>query len=308
MNSRFSYTLLGLFVIGLGAALVAGILWLSTGGLIRPDYQRYLVYTQESVTGLSVDSRVTYKGVDVGQVAEMAISRNRPDVVRLVLEIREDTPISEDTVARLEMQGLTGLSTINLSGSSADSPPLEKAPGEPYPVIPSKPSLYGQLDDVVNTLVETISETAERINRLLSDDNRRRFENTLAHMERISGEYAERSERLGQAVEDLAGALGNVRTASAEVPELIERFQATATAVEKMAREIERAGSTVRQQAASSGDMLERFEASTLPATRATLEALRAAAGNLRRMSEELQRDPSVLLYGSPPRRPGPGE
>lgn len=308
MNSRFSYTLLGLFVIALGAALVGGVLWLSTGGLIRPDYNRYLVYTQESVTGLSVDSRVTYKGVDVGQVAEMAISPEHPEVVRLVLEIREDTPIREDTVARLQMQGLTGLSTINLSGSSADSLPLKPTPGESYPVIPSERSLYGQLDQMARTLVGTISETADRINRLLSEENRRRFENTLAHMERISGEFAERSDRLGQAVEDLAATLGSIRAASGEVPELVERFQATAAAVEAMSREIERAGATVRQQAASGGDMLERFEDVTLPATRATLEALHAAAGNLRRMSEELQRDPSVLIYGAPPQRRGPGE
>jgi len=35
---------------------------------------------------------------------------------------------------------------------------------------------------------------------------------------------------------------------------------------------------------------------------------LRLAAENLRRMSEALVENPSVLIYGSPEPRPGPGE
>jgi hypothetical protein len=35
---------------------------------------------------------------------------------------------------------------------------------------------------------------------------------------------------------------------------------------------------------------------------------LRLASENLRRMSEALAEDPSVLLYGKPEPKPGPGE
>ena len=75
-----------------------------------------------------------------------------------------------------------------------------------------------------------------------------------------------------------------------------------------MSREIERTGATVREQVVAGGKTLARFESGALPDTRATIETLREAADNLRRMSEKLERDPSVLMYGSPPPRPGPGE
>jgi phospholipid/cholesterol/gamma-HCH transport system substrate-binding protein len=308
LNSKFSYMLLGLFVLGLGAALIASILWLSTGGLTRPDYDYYLVYTQESVTGLSVDSRVTYKGVEVGKVADISLSPRHPEVVRLLLKIRKGTPIKTDTVAMLQMQGLTGLSTIDLSGGSAKSPLLEAAPGQPYPVIESEPSLFGRLEDVVKQLVGRVSLIADRLNEILSPENQRRLSGTLENMEKISGEVAGHSDELGKALEDLSATLKDVRTAGRGLPELIAQFRSTASTIEATAREIERAGTTVRKQAVAGGERLARLESSTLPDARATLDALREAADNLRRMSEKLQRDPSILMYGAPPPRRGPGE
>ena len=50
------------------------------------------------------------------------------------------------------------------------------------------------------------------------------------------------------------------------------------------------------------------FSGSTLPEIAAMVSELRLVSENLRRMSEALARDPSLLLYGAPEPRPGPGE
>ena len=126
MTGKTNYVLVGLFVLVLTLTLIAGVLWLGSGGPGRV-YDEYLVYMQESVSGLNRDNVVKYHGVNVGRVRAISLDPERAEEVRLLLEIDRGTPIREDTVATLETQGLTGLAFINLTGGSADSPPLKAA-------------------------------------------------------------------------------------------------------------------------------------------------------------------------------------
>ena len=57
MEPRVNYFLAGIFVLVLGAAMVAGLLWLSVGTSTR-DYDKYYVYMTESVAGLNTDAPV----------------------------------------------------------------------------------------------------------------------------------------------------------------------------------------------------------------------------------------------------------
>ena len=81
MDNRISYTAVGLFVIGLGAALVLAFVWLATHGEDK-TYLRYQVLTTESVSGLNRNASVTYRGVVVGRVASIGIDRDDPERVR----------------------------------------------------------------------------------------------------------------------------------------------------------------------------------------------------------------------------------
>lgn len=123
MEPKVNYTLVGLFLAVFGAALLAGILWLSRTDY-RGVYDRYYTYMDESVSGLSTDSSVRYNGVDIGRVKEIVLNADNPEQVRLALDLVRGTPIKEDTIAFLETQGLTGITTMNLRGGSAASSPL----------------------------------------------------------------------------------------------------------------------------------------------------------------------------------------
>ena len=98
MEPKVNYTLVGLFIASLGAAMLVGVLWLSQTDY-RGVYERYYSYMDESESGLSNDSYVKYHGVDVGRVKDIALSPETPGVVRLALDIQRGTPIKEDTVA-----------------------------------------------------------------------------------------------------------------------------------------------------------------------------------------------------------------
>ena len=307
MNGKTKYVLMGLFVVALTFTFIAGVLWLSAGTAGR-DYRAYLAYMQESVSGLSRDNAVKYQGVDVGRVREIGFDPARVGEVRLLLQIEAGTPIREDTVATLETQGLTGLAFINLTGGSAESPLLQARPGEAYPVIQSRHSTWGRLDRAVEELVSEMTDVSRLFKVLLREENQEKFTRTLQYLEQLTGSLAGRSDSMATAVDDLAVAARHTREASTGLPQLVEQLQATANALEVMAEQVRATGVTVAQVVQARDRDLQQFTGESLPEAAVVINELRHAAGNLRRFSDQLQRDPSVLLRGSPPRPAGPGE
>ncbi len=314
MTGKMQYTAVGAFVLILGTAFIWGVLWISTGG--TPDrFDRYLIYMTESVSGLNVDSALKYRGLDVGKVEQMAIDLESPERIRIVLQIREDIPVTEDTRATIEYQGLTGLANINLSGGTATSAPLGKQAGEEYPVIQTSPSLLARLDSTTSDLLANLIQTSTRINALLDDDNRANLARTLENIATLSENIAQQSGQLDDVVSRLGDTLDNTRDASAGLLQLLAEFSQSAKAVTRLADQyrsigenVASASEAVRDTARSTGDDIDRFSAAALPEFTRMAEELRRASENLRRMSETLARDPSMLFYGAEPPTPGPGE
>ncbi|MEO8102948.1 MAG: MCE family protein, partial [Betaproteobacteria bacterium] len=60
--------MVGAFVLILGAALIAGVLWLASGGAFQKKYDLFLAVEEESVSGLNLNAPVKYNGVEVGKV------------------------------------------------------------------------------------------------------------------------------------------------------------------------------------------------------------------------------------------------
>ncbi|RMG32987.1 MAG: MCE family protein [Gammaproteobacteria bacterium] len=307
MNPRTSYVLVGLFVLGLGTAAIGAILWLGSSGAGR-HYNTYVVRTTESVAGLSRDGVVKYRGVDVGRIRDIRLDPDNPEWVRLTLEIEEGTPIKTDTVATLQVRGLTGLAYVNLTGGSRDAAPLPARDQEPYTEIPSRPSVWGRLDRNIGSLLDNLVDASSKLRDWLSEDNRQLLIRTLAHLEKVVGAVASRTDRIQSAVDAAATTLDNTRRASEELPALFTQLNASARSLERMADELARTGSSLRKAVEARNRDLARFSTTTLPEASAMVSELREAATNLRRLSERLQRNPAVLLRGSPPPPPGPGE
>ncbi|MDZ7644398.1 MAG: MlaD family protein [Woeseiaceae bacterium] len=314
MTGKASYTLIGAFVLILSGVFVWGILWISAGGPPQ-RLDTYLIYMTESVSGLNVDSPIKYRGVDVGQVRALGIDAKNPERVRVLIQVRQDVPITVDTVATLEYQGITGLANINLSGTSADSPPLKDVAGEDYPIIPTEPSLFARLDATMSDLMANLMQTSASINATLDAGNRDRIATTLENVAVLSENLARQSGQFDAMMARLRETLDNTSAATAEFPRLARDFSDSAAAITAMADELRTVGETVgaageelRRTIATTGDGLSRFTGDTLPEVAGLVEQLRLASENLRQMSESLANDPSVLLYGSAEPPPGPGE
>lgn len=307
MESKVSYVLVGAFVLLLSAVLIAGVLWL-TAGAPRETFETYAVYPSESVSGLSVGSTVYYKGVPVGRVTTVGLDPEDPQRVRLLLAIKPNTPVKTDTVAVLEVQGLTGVADINLTGGSRAAPRLVARANQPYPVINSVPSLWGRLDQVVSELSANIKEVGGRVNDLLDANNRRLIGETLADLHKLTSVLAARSPELTAALSDLAATLHEARQVGTKLPAAIDQVQRSAAGIERMADEATKTAAALRKVTLTSGAVVQRIENDTLPQATALMTELQRAAEELKNTLAELRRDPNALIYGAPRRPPGPGE
>jgi len=298
MKEKLSFTMAGMFVLVLSFILIAGVLWLGAGGP-KPDHKRYVTYMTESVYGLSKDSAVTYRGVDVGRVRKIELDPDNTERVRLLLEIRADTPIREDTIASLETQVLTGLAHVYLEGGEGTAPVLQAKPGEEYPVIASRTSKRAVWEKSISKTLASLSDISDRINRMLDDGY---LEDVLEELRVTLKNSREVSDRLRKILEQAD------RDMMARLPSLVEQIEVSAVSVKQMADQIANTSRALEEVVSTSGGDVKQFSAQALPEASALVVELHQAAENLRRFSEELERHPEILLRGAPKRQPGPGE
>jgi phospholipid/cholesterol/gamma-HCH transport system substrate-binding protein len=309
-----NYALVGLFVVLLGSAFGATVVWLSATRVDKV-YDTYVAYFSESVSGLNVKAPVKYRGVDVGRVNEIALDRDDPERVRLILDIERGAPIKVDTVAVLATQGITGLAYVDLTGGSRGAAPLTAESGRLLPEIQTAPSFLMRIDTAVSGLLaqlaqatSDLSSVAERFGALLARDNMDAVSGILRNLEVVSGVLAQRTNELGGAIGDGRVALGNLAQASAGVPELVNRLNRGATALEQTVVAMGRTSSGVDQVLGETRRELARASGETMTQLSALLIELQQLTRTLQRLGSDLERDPQSLLFGRGRRAPGPGE
>jgi phospholipid/cholesterol/gamma-HCH transport system substrate-binding protein len=280
METKVSYSIVGAFVLCLGAVLIAGVLWLTSGGAWQKDYDRFLAIENESVAGLNLNAPVKYNGVDVGKVHRIDLDHANPQRVILSFDIERGTPMKEDTIAILKTQGITGITYVELSGGAVGSPPLRTVAPNRYPVIQTRPSLSARLENILTSVLGKLDSTSNNINSVLSDENKAAFKDILR----------------------------NSAQATAKIGPLIDRVGRSADAVGKMGNDLSNAGASAAKAADGLGAGVKRLGTDTLPELEHLLGELGTLSTSLRRLSEQTTRDPSGLLFGHKPVPNGPGE
>ncbi|HTF33678.1 MAG TPA: MlaD family protein [Myxococcota bacterium] len=308
METKVNYAIVGAFVLTLSVAIVAGVLWISSGRTARKDYDTYLAYFTESVSGLNVEAPVKYRGVQVGSVREIALDQEDPQRVRLVLAIERGAPIKRDTIAILSVQGLTGIAFLDLEGGSKESPLLTPKEEEPYPVISTGPSLLRRLDTRASALVADLSQTAQSINQLIDQDTRDALQRTIRDLDSVTHVVAGRSKEIDSTLVAAARTMENSARASADLTQLVKQVAQSAAAVERAADKTARASEAVRATASGASGSVETLRADTLPELQRLLADARVVLSSLGRVAQDLERNPNALVVGRESPAPGPGE
>lgn len=314
MEERVNYALVGLFVVGLSTVFVAAVTWLATAG-DEKAYDAYVAYTAESVSGLSPKAPVKYRGVDVGRVRDIALDRDNPERVRLLLEIERGTPIKVDTVAVLATQGVTGLAFVDLTGGSREAARLAALPGQGYPEIETGPSLLMRIDTAATTMLTQLGQVArdlsiatDRMTALLDPETVASAGGTLRNLERVTRVLAERVGDLGDGIRDGRVVLGNWAKASQDLPVLVGSLKDGAASLQEALGSVNRAASGVDRMVGDTRKDLVRASTDTLAQLEALLVELQQLTRTFQRLGADIERDPNLLLFGRRGREKGPGE
>lgn len=300
MEEKTNYTIIGIIVIAMTTGLLAAIIWLSIG-LHQKSYKTYTVYLHEAASGLNKDAAVRFNGVQVGFVKNIKLYKNDPRQVEISLNIEDTTPITTSTAATLISQGITGVTYIGLSAGSSDLKPLQKMPGEPYPVIPARPSLFNQLDSLLKEVSQSIDNFTEEAQHIFNKENAKYVHGILANAEKFTGALANNSENLDKLMQ-------NISKSSNNFPQIVKELQSSISKFKTMADSLSKAGLSVTSTMSSGKTTLDKMSLETLAPATLLLRRLNTIAANFEKISSEMRQNPSVIIRGTKPPKAGPGE
>ncbi|MBK7280593.1 MlaD family protein [Candidatus Aalborgicola defluviihabitans] len=308
MEDKLNPAIVGAFVLVLGAALIAGVLWLAAGMGGQKSYFSYRSVLAESVAGLNVDAPVKYLGVDVGKVRSIAIDPQNSRQVMLGFLIERGTPVKQDSEAVLKAQGLTGIVYVELSGGSPGSPALLPTREEPVPLIPSKPSLSTRLENVLGTVLAGLDQMSGNLSAVFDADNRLALKTILSDTASLTTVLAQQKEAIRAGVADAARTAHLTAQASAQLDPLLKRITAASVALENTAQTVDQVGKQWGTTADAATGGLQQIRSETLPELSRLVAELNQLSSSLRQLTEQTKRTPSSLLLGGPTRPAGPGE
>lgn len=300
MDRDANYVAVGAFVLLLLALATGFVLWYSETG-DRRNVERYEIYFDGSVFGLSEGGSVRYLGVAVGRVARIGLDPRDPSRVRVVADIYEDTPIDPDTVARLALQGVTGLLFVDLKPADPEKPRGRPVPSLMYPVIPSERSDFDVFVSSLPDVVAKAGEALKRVNAVLSDSNIEAVTTALANVRAASAELPATVADTRRLLASLEAAAGEIRGVAADMHGVTKmagpELQETIVRMRKTADNLAAASDRLDRFIAANEDNVGRFADQGLAEIEQLVRDLREAARSFDRMNRSLEEDPSRVLY-----------
>jgi phospholipid/cholesterol/gamma-HCH transport system substrate-binding protein len=196
MEYRARYVLIGGFAL---LCLFAGfgfVYWIkNTGGLGQRAI--YDLRFEQSVSGLGLGAGVLFNGIRVGTVTAVNLDPEHPKRVTATISVDPSTPVRADTKVGVSFQGLTGATTVSLTGGAPDAP---KPTGEN-----GKPPILVAGADAGRNLTESAQETLHRLDTIL-DQNAKPLNTAISGI----AEFADMLGKNSKRVENLLGGLENL--------------------------------------------------------------------------------------------------
>ena len=301
METRANYVIVGGFVLICIIGLFIAVLWVA-GSQYREEYAYYRTYFTGAVTGLGKGTVVRYNGIDIGHAYDVAIDDADPKRVIVTLQIDPKAKIHVDSVATLESQGLTGATYVEIEGGTAASPLLTAEPGQPYPVIPSKQSALQLLAQSGPELVQELKSGAERFGDLFNDQNRKAISETLEHLNATTAEIDSHADELGKTLMSLRTSTETLNRTLLSADRAINSADRTLTTVDHAAGSIQEASDTANATVQKVGHLADDADkvvnGQSISQFTLLMAQTRALVASVTRLSNDLQREPSRLLFG----------
>jgi paraquat-inducible protein B len=323
VSAKVHPKLVGAFVLGAVALLLAAVVLLSSGAWLQKK-RYFVVFFPGSVKGLETGADVTFRGVKIGQVKDVTAfyaGGASPIQIEVVLEFRRNVIELTDSLIKAwgsmsdeefgqEMikRGIRGSmeSASLLTGQRYID--FDFAPQKParflgvhrkYPELPTTPTAMEKIGEKVSQFLDKAADLP--LDQML-DDFRKALQSLREVLESPDIDGALRGAR--KSMEALEPALAEARVAVKDADDLVKR----------LGGQVDDTGKEVRVTAADARKTLERAETAMnqlaktlrgtdqtqLQATR-TLSELSETLVTIRSLVEYIQTHPEAIVIGKPP-------
>lgn len=297
MEPRAHHVLIGLFAVLLLSAALGFALWLSKSSSDK-EFNDYDVIFTEAVSGLSLGSAVQYSGIKVGDVVSLDLDPEDPRRVRAHIRVVANTPIKQDTRARLSITGITGTTLIQLYSGTPQSPLLKSQDDQRAEII-ADPSPLARLLANSEDLVISITRLLNRANQLFSEENVGRISRTLENIEQTSASVAAQRDELRQALQQMSSASQEAAVLMRNANDLLSgQGREALDSAKRLLVSLERSSATVEQLLADNRASLD-GGMQGLGEIGPTIVELRETLSALRSFSQRLEQDPAGYLLRS---------
>jgi phospholipid/cholesterol/gamma-HCH transport system substrate-binding protein len=185
MDAHPRYTLVGILVSLILAALAIWLTWLWRAGSKDQTVRYQINFRQHSLSGLQVDGIVTMRGMRVGTIKKIELDPDDIENVRVQIILNKQAAVRTDTEAVVIRNLLTGLASIDLVGTSQTSD-LLVAQGNNLPSIKEGKGAVDRIFQDLPNLFGKAADSMEKIDTLLNPENLESFHNILQNLEKAS--------------------------------------------------------------------------------------------------------------------------
>ena len=170
----------------------------------------------------------------------------------------------------------------------------------PYDQIPTVPSVFEELETDVSEVMKRANVLLDRVNDILSDENRTRIGDILANVTRTTTELGAGVDSLNLLLEDAREVVVNIKQSDPKLQELFDRANGTLESYDALAKRgsvlVESSTALVEENRKGMKD----FTSTGLyELTNLAVDA-QGAIEQFRRVMEEMERDPARFFLGKP--------
>jgi phospholipid/cholesterol/gamma-HCH transport system substrate-binding protein len=319
MDAKREQALVGLFVIVASGLLVVTVFLLS-GTLGKGDLPLHAYF--KNAGGLAPGAEVRYAGgPPVGRVTKVESDPNDSTRMKIDFGVRPDIPVKTDSVALVTSNSALGDNFLGIKAGSKQAPHAQKdatLPSLEYTSIADITAMLAdlspranQLLDNLNARVVALKETMDRVNDLISEQNRANVAASLNHVR-------------GMLEEDrplVHSTLSNINTTSAKLSPMMDDLKKTiAQANDALAHadatltenrpDLRESIASLRRTLASANsltDQLDRTMSTNAENLDEILENMRHISENMKEFTDTIKTRPYTLIRasGAPPHEPG---
>jgi len=327
MSSKANPAIIGGFIVGALALIIAAVLLFANGAFSNP--KKNMIFFEGSVNGLNIGALVKLKGVPVGKVTDILVvydDRHGKIITPVIVEFTPEKiydmqnghieksnsqdinkMIQQGLRAQLQTQSyVTGQLFIDINVRPESPIKLLGGDHPLYPEIPSIPSSKEQVE-------HTIEEVVDMVRKMPIQQTVESLSNSLLQVEKLlkSPEIASSLATIDRTLKDLQHL---IRGVDSRIDPLTKELQGSIKESRLLVENINKQVGPVMQEArvamtTTTGTMeqarstLQTIDqaASQNASLDLALHDLATAARSLRVLSDYLERHPDALLYGKNP-------